>query len=104
MAPISVETNSLQPEPNTRQTGHGRKKGPNVLAGGAVCEEWVQLVDEYRGAVKAYSDATAELCSFPGADFNRAWARAESLRRASKRHRAALFEHEHKHGCSAVRA
>jgi hypothetical protein len=69
-----------------------------------VCQEWVQLVTQYRASVKAYSDATAELSGTPGAGFNRAWMRAESLREASKSFRAALFEHEHKHGCSVVHA
>ena len=104
MARVSIEINSLQRKLNSQQTGHGSDAGSSVLADGGLCAEWVRLVNEYRVAVKAYSDATGELSSFPGVDFNRVWARAESLRRASKRHRAALFEHEHKHRCSAVRA
>jgi hypothetical protein len=69
----------------------------------AVCEEWVQIVKQYQAALKAYGEAAAELPGVPGTEFNRAWMLAESLRKEAKRLRAALLEHEHKHGCSIAR-
>jgi hypothetical protein len=70
----------------------------------AVCGEWVRIVKQFQATAKAYGEAAAELPGVPGAEFNRGWSRAESLRKESKRLRAALFEHEHQHGCSVVRA
>ena len=100
---INVEIDNLRAALKHSTDRHSSKVGRSASTDEAVCEEWVQLLKQYQVGVKAYSDATAELSSVPGAEFNRAWVRAESLRQASKDFRAALFEHEHKHGCSVVR-
>ncbi len=68
----------------------------------AVCGEWAEILKQYQAAVKSYGEAAATLSDVPGAAFNRAWDRAESMYQASNRLRAALFEHEHKHGCSVA--
>lgn len=101
---LSAGINSLQAALKHPPERHRPTAGGEVSTKDAVCEEWVQLVRQYQAAVKAYSDATAELSSLPGAEFNRAWMRAESLRELSKSFRAALFEHEHEHDCSVVHA
>lgn len=102
--PINVDISNLQAALKHSTDGHISEVDRVGPITEAVCEEWVQIVKEYQAAVRAYSEATAELSGVPGVEFNRAWMRAESLRKESKRLRAALFEHEHKHGCSVVRA
>ena len=101
---LSVEINNLQAALKHAADKQSPKVGRDASPNETVCEEWSRLVKQYQAAVKAYSDATAELSGIPGAEFNGTWMRAESLRQASKSFRAALFEHEHKHGCSVVHA
>lgn len=64
------------------------------------CEEWVEFVKQYQVHARRYADAVAELSSAPGAEFNRAWMRSESLGQKLIGLHAALLEHEHKHDCS----
>jgi hypothetical protein len=66
----------------------------------ATCEEWLELVKQYQVNARKYADAVARLSSVSGSEFNRAWMRSESSRQHSMELRAALLEHEHKHGCS----
>ena len=102
--PINVEISNLQAALKHSMDGHISEVDRVSSTADAVCEEWVQIVKEYQAAVKAYSEATAELSGVPSVEFNRAWERAEILRKELKRLRAALFEHEHKHRCSFARA
>ena len=102
--PINVEIRNKQAVLKHSTDRHISKVDRDGSTAEVVCEEWVQIVKQYQAAVKAYSEATAELSGVSGVEFNRAWERAESLRQTSKGFRAALFEHEHKHGCSVVRA
>ena len=101
---LSVEINNLQAALKHATDKQSLKAGRDASTNETVCEEWFRLVKQYQAAVKAYSDATAELSGIPGAEFNSTWMRAERLCQASKSFRAALFEHEHKHGCSVVHA
>jgi len=64
------------------------------------CQEWARTLKQYQAAVTAYCEAALELPVRLGARFNKAWLEAENLRRATEDVRAALFEHEHEHGCS----
>ena len=102
--PINVEISNLQAALKHSMDGHISEVDRVGSITEVVCEEWVQIVKEYQAAVKAYSEATAELSGVPSVEFNRAWERAEILRKELKRLRAALFEHEHKHRCSVAPA
>ena len=102
--PINVEISNLQAALKHSMDGHIGEVDRVGSITEAGCEEWVQIVKEYQAAVRGYSEATAELSGVPGVEFNIAWMRAESLRKESKRLRATLLEHEHKHRCSVARA
>ena len=66
------------------------------------CEEWSGILCWYRSAVRIYSDATAALEVRGSFGFNEAWEVSEEARKACGRFRAALLEHEHKHGCQVA--
>jgi len=106
--PLRVELDNLQAGLKHATDGPSRSVGPDGSAREAGCEaicaEWVRILKQYQATVKSYGEATAELPEVPGAEFNTAWARAESLYRASNAFRAAMFEHEHKHDCSVAHA
>jgi hypothetical protein len=63
------------------------------------CEDWSRILRWYRSAVKIYSHAVDALgvAGIPG--FNEAWEVSEEARTACGEFRAALLEHEHRHGC-----
>jgi hypothetical protein len=64
------------------------------------CEEWSWIVFQYRSSVRMYSKAAGLLGGASGgAGFNKAWEQSEDARKATDALRAALLEHEHKHGC-----
>ncbi len=63
------------------------------------CEEWSRLVEQYRSAIKGYSEAASGLSGLPGAEFDKAWEQAEKARKISEGYRTALLDHEHEHGC-----
>lgn len=103
MGLTAVDIKNLQGALNYATDGDVDAPCRQVSADGFACQEWIGLVEEYSAAVKAFSDATAELPGSLGQDFNRAWLRAEGLRQISNTVRAALFEHEHRHGCLVAR-
>ncbi len=63
------------------------------------CEEWFWTLCWYRSAVRIYSNAADALGIAGSAGFNEAWEVSEEARKACGRLRAALLEHEHRHGC-----
>jgi hypothetical protein len=63
------------------------------------CNDWSELVERYRAAVKAYYDAVASLTDEPGRAFNEIWHCAEVARSEAGISRAALLHHEHNHCC-----
>ena len=103
MGLTSVDIDNLQGALNYATDTDADAPGPQVSTDGFACREWIGLVEEYSATVKAFNDATAELPGSLGQGFNRAWLRAEGLRQISNAVRAALFEHEHRHGCLVAR-
>jgi hypothetical protein len=63
------------------------------------CPEWQTILDKYRIAAQAHSDAVAALTYLPGAGFAEAWLRAERARKSCDGYRAQLLDHEHSHAC-----
>jgi len=63
------------------------------------CEKWSSILCWYCCAVRIYSSAACALNAAGDADFCRAWEQSEEARKACDRFRAALLEHEHRHGC-----
>ena len=63
------------------------------------CEKWSSILCWYRCAVRIYSSAACALDVAGTAEFHKAWERSEGARKACDRFRAALLEHEHRHGC-----
>lgn len=63
------------------------------------CEKWSSILRWYRCAVRIYSSAARSLDAAETAEFDKAWERSEEARKSCERFRAALLEHEHKHGC-----
>ena len=61
-------------------------------------EKWSSI-----SAVRIYSRAACALDAAGTAKFHTAWERSEEARNACDRFRAALLEHEHRHGCQMVR-
>jgi hypothetical protein len=68
------------------------------------CEKWASILCWYRCAVRIYSSAACTLDAAGTAEFHKAWELSEEARKACDRFRAALLEHEHRHGCQIVRA
>lgn len=67
------------------------------------CKDWYSLLQRYRSGVRAYDDAVARLPDEPSPDFNQSWHRAEVTRTEVGVARAALLQHEHRHGCATNR-
>jgi hypothetical protein len=65
----------------------------------APCQEWQDILDQYRIAAQAHSEAVAALTYLPGAGFAEAWLRAERARKTCDSYRAQLLDHEHNHAC-----
>jgi hypothetical protein len=65
----------------------------------APCQEWQEILDKYRMAARAHSEAVAALTYVPGAGFAEAWLRAERSRKACDACRDELLDHEHSHAC-----
>ncbi len=65
----------------------------------APCQEWQTILDKYRIAAQAHSEAVAALTYLPGAGFAEAWLRAERARKTCDGYRAQLLDHEHSHAC-----
>jgi len=63
------------------------------------CEKWGRLLERYRSAVNAYSEAVKHLGVLPGSAFNETWSRAERARAKCDFRRADLLSHEHEHAC-----
>jgi hypothetical protein len=63
------------------------------------CQEWQKILDKYRIAAQAHSDAVAALTYLPGAGFAEAWLRAERARKSCDGYRDQLLDHEHTHAC-----
>jgi len=57
-------------------------------------EEWCNLVERHRCAVRAYSEAVDRLSSVPGTPFQLSWRSAEKARREVDLARAALLSYE----------
>jgi hypothetical protein len=66
------------------------------------CEEWFWILCWYRNAVRIYSDAAGALGVAGNLGFNQAWEVSEEARQACGRLRAALLDHEHRHGCQVL--
>jgi hypothetical protein len=67
------------------------------------CRRGLALADQHRSAVKAYSEAASGLTGLPEVDFDHAWDRAESARRACVQSRVAFRHHQQEHGCLLTR-
>lgn len=67
------------------------------------CRRGLALADQYRSAVKAYSETASGLTGLPGTDFDHAWDRAESARRSCEHSRVAVLHHQQEHGCLLTR-
>lgn len=65
----------------------------------APCAEWQTILDKYRIAAQAHSEAVAALTYLPGAGFAEAWLRAERARKTCDSYRAQLLDHELSHAC-----
>lgn len=63
------------------------------------CDDWSALLERYRRAVLAYSQAVTSLPLTPGYHFDKLWQRAEKERAEAGISRAALLNHEHEHAC-----
>jgi hypothetical protein len=61
------------------------------------CEEWFELLERYRCAVRMYGEAVDCL---GGSDFNTAWQSAETALKNCGAARAVLLDHEHDHTCA----
>jgi 2-methylcitrate dehydratase PrpD len=67
------------------------------------CEEWSWILSRYCSALSIYSSAARAMRAAGTADFNKAWKQSEEARKTSEGFRAALLEHEHRHGCQMAR-
>jgi len=63
------------------------------------CDDWSALLERYRQAVLAYSQAVSTLGFCPGPHFDKSWQLAEKERAEVGLSRAALLTHEHEHAC-----
>ena len=63
------------------------------------CDDWSALLERYRRAVLAYSQAVSGLGFSPGPYFDKSWQLAEKERAEVGLSRAALLNHEHEHAC-----
>jgi hypothetical protein len=61
------------------------------------CEEWFELLERYRRAVRMYGEAVDCL---GGSDFSAAWQSAEAALKTCGAARAVLLDHEHGHTCA----
>jgi len=61
------------------------------------CEEWYELLERYRRAVKTYSEAVDRLSD---SDFSATWQSAEAALKKGAAARATLLDHEHDHACA----
>lgn len=68
------------------------------------CQDWFDLVDNYRAAVHAYGDAVDRFRGESRSDLEGSWRRAEHARKGVDRARTALLSHERTHTCFAARA
>jgi hypothetical protein len=68
------------------------------------CPEWRGFVEMYAQAARSLSEALNALPLAPGAEFNRAWERAERARKTCDEARTALLRHEHGHDCATQRS
>jgi len=68
------------------------------------CQDWFDLVEQYRKAVHSYGDAVDRFRSESRVDLEGAWRRAEHARHLADRVRGALLTHEKTHTCFAARA
>jgi hypothetical protein len=68
------------------------------------CQQWFDLVDQYRTAVHSYGTAVDNFRTDSEIDFDGAWQRAERARKNADHARAALLFHERHHTCLAARA
>ena len=66
------------------------------------CDEWSCILDQYRSAVRIYSDAAGVLGVAVSIGFCKHWELSEEERKAYGRFRADLLEHEHRHGCQVA--
>src|SRR5579871_3476846 len=63
------------------------------------CEQWFELVGQYRRAAKQIGEAADELRGAPGPEFDKAWQRMEIAWKTCDDYRAELLDHEHRHSC-----
>lgn len=63
------------------------------------CDDWSELLERYKRAVFAYSQAVTSLPLTPGYHFDKSWQCAEKERAEAGISRAALLNHEHEHAC-----
>ena len=68
------------------------------------CQQWFDLVEQYRSAVHEYGDAVDRFRNESSSDLEGAWRRAEHARKSADRARGALLFHERSHTCFAARA
>ena len=70
------------------------------------CQEWFDLVEQYRAAVHNYGEAVDRFRgeTHVDVDLDGAWRRAEEARKGADRARGALLAHERNHTCFAARA
>jgi hypothetical protein len=68
------------------------------------CQQWFDLVDQYRTAVHSYGTAVDNFRTESSTDFEGAWQRAEKARKSADLARGALLLHERSHTCLAARA
>jgi len=68
------------------------------------CQQWFDLVEQYRTAVHFYGAAVDDFRTESDTDFEGAWQRAEKARKSADHARAALLLHERHHTCLAARA
>jgi hypothetical protein len=66
------------------------------------CDEWSCILDQYRSAVRIYSDAAGVLGVAVSIGFCKHWELSEEARKACGRLRADLLEQEHRHGCQVA--
>ena len=67
------------------------------------CKEWFDLVDQYRNAVRSYSDAVDRFRLESQSEGEGWWQRAEHARKSADRARTALLSHDRNHACCAAR-
>lgn len=68
------------------------------------CQEWFDLVEQYRNAVHFYGTAVDRFRGEAPSDWEGLWRQAELARKTTDRARGALLLHERSHTCFAARA